>query len=382
MLEHQILHPQPATMYACNQNPASSKPLLDYDSSKNFDRCQQPTRLDQALFKVQQDLEIETLHESSLPFTAANYDAIFEAVSKVLKNDPSSMDPTPIGLHGVSVVDRVPLIKSAWIYDHTMRECLRSFVPNKRKSIGVSSLMVEWNYNPVSKRQKIEMDDDLSLVDWKDEGVSKRQNIEKEDDSSSSTNDSSFGAGNSSAGLRIRAHQSEQWLERYRELCLFQEIHGHCLISSHGEKYYTLALWVKRQRYQYRLRKEGQHSSMTDEREAALQRLGFVWDSQGAIWEERVNELRAFKEVHGQCNVPANFSENRQLAIWVKCQRRQYRLFCDAEHSNMTKDRFEKLSELGFVWNPRRMKACGVGVNNEALLLLSSTCTPPTSAIR
>jgi hypothetical protein len=48
----------------------------------------------------------------------------------------------------------------------------------------------------------------------------------------------------------------------------------------------------------------------------AIQRLGlFVWDSQGAIWEERLNELRTFKEIHGQCDVPATFSENRLLAI-------------------------------------------------------------------
>jgi hypothetical protein len=358
-------------MYACNQNPISSNPL-DYDSSKSFDRCQPILRgLDQAPFKVQQDLEIEALHEP-LPLTEgeeAASDSIFEAVSKVLETDPSSMDPTPIGIDRVSVFDRVPLIKSAWTYDHTsMPECLSSFVPNKRKSIAGVSSIVDWNYNSISKRQKIKMDDDLSLVDCNDE-VTKRQKIETEEDDSS--NGSSAGTGgNSSHGLRIRAHQSEQWLERYGELCLFQQLRGHCLVSSHEEKYYTLALWVKRQRYQYRLRKEGQHSSMTYEREAALQQLGFVWDSQGAIWEERLNELCAFKEIHGQCNVPANFSESRQLAIWVKCQRRQYRLFCDAEHSNMTKDRFEKLSELGFVWNPRRMrKACDMGVKqNEARL--------------
>jgi hypothetical protein len=344
----------PATMYTCNQKSSNSNPLDYADSSP--DRCQS-TGLDQARFKAHMDFEVEALDEP-LPLTPAtnNHDAIFRDVSKAIEKDPSSMDPTPIGLYGVCVVDRVPLIKSAWIYDHTMLECLRAFVPkNKRKSIGVSSVVQK--SNSVSNGQKIEMDDDFSLVDRKDE-VSKRQKIETEEEDDHSSSNGSAGTGNSSYVLRIRVHQSEQWLERYRELCLFQQRYGHCLISSHGgEKYYTLALWVKRQRYQYRLRKEGQHSSMTDEREAALERLGFVWDSQGAIWEERRNELRAFKDVHGQCNVPANFSENRQLAIWVKCQRRQYRLFCNAEHSNMTKDRFEKLSELGFVWNPRRIKA-------------------------
>jgi CDGSH-type Zn-finger protein len=111
---------------------------------------------------------------------------------------------------------------------------------------------------------------------------------------------------------------------------------------------------MKCQRHQYKLKKEGYHSTMTGQREKSLESLGFVWDSHKATWEERLNELIAFRRAQGHCNVPAKFEENPQLAIWVKCQRRQYKLFCDGAHSNITANRISRLVEKGFVWNPRR----------------------------
>ena len=113
---------------------------------------------------------------------------------------------------------------------------------------------------------------------------------------------------------------------------------------------------------------------MTDERQQALESLGFVWDSHWAIWEERLNELVAFRDDHGHCNVPANFEGNPPLSIWVKvraishpkhianafvltltfassqCQRRQYKLFRSGQKSNMTEERIAKLDSVGFSW--------------------------------
>ena len=95
---------------------------------------------------------------------------------------------------------------------------------------------------------------------------------------------------------------------------------------------------------------------MTEERQAALARLGFVWDSHAAGWEERWDELREFRERHGHCNVPKKYPENPQLAVWVKCQRRQFKLFSEGKSSNMTRQRIERLQVLGFVFNPRLKK--------------------------
>lgn len=151
----------------------------------------------------------------------------------------------------------------------------------------------------------------------------------------------------------IRSCHVEQWNQRYRELEAFREEFQHCLVPLLWPRNPSLAHWVKRQRHQYRMKCEGQHSTMTDERQAALERLGFVWDSHGATWEERWNELREFKEQNGHTNVPKRYPQNHQLAVWVKCQRRQYKLLTQGKPSNMTNTRIRRLHLLGFVFDPR-----------------------------
>jgi hypothetical protein len=160
----------------------------------------------------------------------------------------------------------------------------------------------------------------------------------------------------------ITAYQSRLWQEKFQELLQFCQDYGHICVPSHWPQNASLAQWVKRQRYQYKLRQAGQYSTMTDERESALEQLGFVWDSHSAFWEERLNELRAFREEHGHSNVPTKWPESPQLAVWAKCQRRQYKLYLTygAKRSNMTLERFTKLVNVRFVFNPREMMKSSV----------------------
>ena len=78
------------------------------------------------------------------------------------------------------------------------------------------------------------------------------------------------------------------------------------------------AQWVKRQRYQYKLKLEGKRSTLSDERVKLLNQIGFIWNSHDVVWEERWHELIAFKNTHGNCIVPSNYDKNPQLAVWVK----------------------------------------------------------------
>jgi hypothetical protein len=122
-----------------------------------------------------------------------------------------------------------------------------------------------------------------------------------------------------------RKHQSENWKERYGELVEFRKRHGHCLVPNVFKENPPLAEWVKRQRYQYKLKKLGEHNSMSDERVKMLETLGFVWNSHDLLWEERLNDLKQYKEMHGDCNVPSNYSPNPSLAIWVKVRTPSHR---------------------------------------------------------
>ena len=159
---------------------------------------------------------------------------------------------------------------------------------------------------------------------------------------------------------RFRDYQSEQWSAKFQELQGYRSLYGHCCVPHTFKEAPSLARWVKRQRYQYKLLHEGKPSTLTRERIAALEHIGFVWDSHSAAWNERLRELDAFRQQHGHCNVPSSDSHRTQLATWVKCQRRQYKLFCEGNiTSNMTLDRIAQLERIGFEWKLRRGGATG-----------------------
>ncbi|CAJ1943347.1 unnamed protein product [Cylindrotheca closterium] len=157
---------------------------------------------------------------------------------------------------------------------------------------------------------------------------------------------------------RFRDYQSCQWSIRFHELQLFRKEKGHCCVPHGYPKNIVLARWVKRQRYQYKLRAEGKPSTMTIERINALESIGFIWDSHGACWMERYNELKEYASKHGSCNISSRYIDlhGSQLSSWVKCQRRLYKMYMDNKATNMTAERIAKLESIGFEWELRRSR--------------------------
>lgn len=152
--------------------------------------------------------------------------------------------------------------------------------------------------------------------------------------------------------IRFRPYQSEAWDDRFDDLLAFRKDYGHCSVPYASQQHPTLARWVKRQRYQYKLYQESKKSTMTVQRVLALESIGFAWDAHSASWEERLRELRAYREENGHCNVPTSYVKNKKLATWVKCQRRQYKLM-DTEFSTLSPERIATLNQMGFKWELR-----------------------------
>lgn len=149
---------------------------------------------------------------------------------------------------------------------------------------------------------------------------------------------------NSKSDLPIN---QDRWEDRFNELKYFVQINGHCHVPTHLESNPSLARWCKRQRYQYKLKRSGGHSTLTDEREQKLNEVNFVWDVHSSSWEERFMELVDFKMKYGHTNVPRS---RGKLGSWVKSQRRQYSLYIRKEKSHLTPDRVAKMNSLGFEW--------------------------------
>jgi len=184
------------------------------------------------------------------------------------------------------------------------------------------------------------------------------------DDTASVVTSTSVSSYNSSSSTsnndddKMTQLQCDQWRARYAELVEYQQMYGNCHIPYDWAPNKPLSQWVKRQRHQRRLRQEGKHSNLTDEREQLLNDLGFVWDSRAANWDERLDELVMFKAQHGHCKVTSKYGKAyRPLAVWLKRQRHAVREFLKGkEGTGMSDERVSRLVDVGVNMNVRRSK--------------------------
>lgn len=153
---------------------------------------------------------------------------------------------------------------------------------------------------------------------------------------------------------KFKAFHEEKWNAHLEQLREFKKKYGHCLVPHTFPENQNIARWVKRQRRQYKLMLDGKEiSTMTPSRAESLNREGFIWDSHEVVWQERYSQLIRYRERHGDCRVPSYSKESPQLASWVKCQRRQYKLFWEGKRSSMSVERTQLLENVGFVWEIR-----------------------------
>ncbi|CAJ1964805.1 unnamed protein product [Cylindrotheca closterium] len=151
--------------------------------------------------------------------------------------------------------------------------------------------------------------------------------------------------------MRFRPYQDQQWSGMFQKLVQYRLKHGHCRVPHSYQEDRMLARWVKRQRYQHKkLKSNDPSSTMTAHRIQQLESIGFVWHSHASAWQAKFEELKAFKQSTGHCNVPSDHSNNSSLSAWIRCQRRQYRLWSYGANSTMTEKRYEVLKSLGFTF--------------------------------
>jgi hypothetical protein len=87
-----------------------------------------------------------------------------------------------------------------------------------------------------------------------------------------------------------------------------------------------------------------------------LEAIGFEWETKESLvirdsFDEKIKELREFREKHAHLKVPRNHYHSR----WCHRIRASYRLWINGEinANGLTDERVNRLEELGFEWNPR-----------------------------
>lgn len=129
------------------------------------------------------------------------------------------------------------------------------------------------------------------------------------------------------------------WKMRFDELLRFEEANGHCKVPNEWPENLEIGHWVNHQRYS---KKCGQ---LHPKREEMLNEIGFDWGlARDEVWHERYAQLVEFKNLNGHCDVPYNYSENRDLGTWTIRQRET------RKKNKLTPEREALLNEIGFTW--------------------------------
>jgi hypothetical protein len=270
---------------------------------------------------------------------------IIDRAEEVITQQQALLEPTPLGPRGIQrLVHEVPLTENLWHQDQSFINVLNSCLGVQQQQLQQSDSLFQQDHNflkdfsfPRAKRQRLSFPskDGSSLFE-----------LPAKPQITSATS--------ALSANRFRHYQSDQWNDRFQDLVDFKKKTGHCLVPHNYPLNQQLAQWVKRQRYQFKLKNMSRHSTLTGIRQEALEEMGFVWDSHKAAWIERLEALKLFKAEHSHCNVPSNY-DDRALAIWVKCQRRQYKLYIKGDRSTITEERFRELDGMDLDWNPRNL---------------------------
>lgn len=154
------------------------------------------------------------------------------------------------------------------------------------------------------------------------------------------------------------------WEKRYQELVKFKNEHGHTLVPQSNKE---LGRFVSSQRKGWRDSqliakglldpKTRKVRTISAERKKKLDAIDFTWTAHTPHkgWDERFEELVAYKETYGNCQVPQHWPKNKTLGKWVAKQRYQYSLFQQGKRDiPFTQERLDRLNSIGFDWGNTR----------------------------
>ena len=146
-------------------------------------------------------------------------------------------------------------------------------------------------------------------------------------------------------GMGTKPKRTSSWDKMYQRLIAYKDKHnGNTKVPDRYNQDPQLGHWVQTQRQTYK------NEKMPAERANLLDSIGFDWSpARGApgreSWNEMYLRLIAYQSVHGNTKVPRKYEQDRQLAIWVKNQRRAYKM------KTMATERVTLLNSIDFEWD-------------------------------
>uniref|UniRef100_A0A061R109 Helicase n=1 Tax=Tetraselmis sp. GSL018 TaxID=582737 RepID=A0A061R109_9CHLO len=143
----------------------------------------------------------------------------------------------------------------------------------------------------------------------------------------------------SELGFQWKTQAELVWDDQFERLQAYSKKYGDCNVPQNFSEDPKLANWVIYQKE--RIRK----GKMPTDRLEKLRSIGFEWEPLAERqWNENFERLVSFREKHGHCSVPANYTEDPHLAVWAQTQReRKHERRLSAAHQ-------QRLEGIDFDW--------------------------------
>ena len=149
------------------------------------------------------------------------------------------------------------------------------------------------------------------------------------------------------------------WSERIEQLKSFKAKNGHCSVTLvNSDEFPGLFLYLGKYRWEFRQKRKAENYNgfLTNAKAEELTALGFCLSEtlRGAAltFDERVTQLRLFKEKHGHCNpMPSQSgSEFPGLARWCYQIKKHMKKKRAGEGGPLSDEKEQELRDIGFVF--------------------------------
>ncbi len=145
----------------------------------------------------------------------------------------------------------------------------------------------------------------------------------------------------------IKPDDDKKWIKNFNDLADYKKINGTCEVPP--SQHTPLSYWVTQQHKEYQKVQEGKPSRLTLQKVQQLTDLGFTFRhvARSFTWEERMEQLKRYKEIHGHVRVPKS---DPDLGVFVNRQRYEYSKYQNNRPSTMNEARLKDLQDLDFVF--------------------------------
>ncbi len=155
-------------------------------------------------------------------------------------------------------------------------------------------------------------------------------------------------------GMRWQSKADQNWERYFAAAQEYYREHGNLLVNVRDGKYggVNLGKWLAQLRT---YKKSGiRNAYMTQERIAALDTIGMVWDVPDYFWEQNYHAALRYHREHGNLDVPYYYVDSNgvKLGVWI-ANTRFARRTEGTGRAELTEEQVARLDELGMIWENR-----------------------------